>query len=460
MNQRLRFTISWAGHTALIAFFLLYAGSSTIHGFMLMSMSPERLAELWGAGDAGSYLTGALALVRDGTVGPEHAWILNLWPPGMVVLDAAVIAWSPLPFAVTVALLTAVAWGLTLTLLTWRLIRTRRAILFVVAGELLVLATPPFQTWMLDEAFIYSDGFAAAALISGLTILVLRGLAYGGKALWIRDGVLAGILLAIAVYFRASNNIVPIAIGGLAIVLFVVWFIRRARRQARENLLRHSVLLGVTTLTVLALLAPYAALTLARYGRLQPTMTDEVMYELQWRDPSTQPTWLADAGVPLGCTLDPELCADFLAEYGGPPPLSEARAALVTAIVTHPIPWVMDRVSVVVKQWFRDDYGVRSVVDFDEDATIPVSASWNPNIPMGLFYLGMLVATLILAIRLARRGHWALLVIPLAAAALLAPFAIAHVEVRYLIPLKLIGLLAPTLWLAWRRPPVIPDRVV
>src|SRR5690606_37907588 len=120
--------------------------SGTIHGFMVMSMSPERLVELWGAGDAGSYLTGALALLENGTMQGEQAWILQLWPPGMVVLDAVVVGWSPLPFAVTIALLTAVAWGLTLALLTWRLIRTRATILLVAAGELLVLATPPFQS--------------------------------------------------------------------------------------------------------------------------------------------------------------------------------------------------------------------------------------------------------------------------------------------------------------------------
>jgi hypothetical protein len=39
--------------------------------------------------------------------------------------------------------------------------------------------------------------------------------------------------------------------------------------------------------------------------------------------------------------------------------------------------------------------------------------------------------------------------VPLAALALLGPFSFVHVEERYLIPVKLLGLLTPTLAIAW-----------
>jgi len=62
----------------------------------------------------------------------------------------------------------------------------------------------------------------------------------------------------------------------------------------------------------------------------------------------------------------------------------------------------------------------------------------------------LLIAAFGASIRLAARGRWSALVVPLTALALLAPFAIVHVEVRYLIPLKMLALLAPMLLLLLR----------
>jgi hypothetical protein len=103
------------------------------------------------------------------------------------------------------------------------------------------------------------------------------------------------------------------------------------------------------------------------------------------------------------------------------------RNALVRAIVENPREWIVLRTETIVHQWF----------------------TYDANAGEGYAYLLLLLAALSASLALARGGRWALLIVPLAAGALVAPFSFVHVEERYLIPIKLLGLLAPTLAVVW-----------
>jgi hypothetical protein len=429
MSQRRLLLASVAAHSALVALVLFYGGLDAHHGAVTLGMSPQDMVAAYGSGDAGSYLKAAIALAQHGRVPPDSWWVLNLWPPGMVWVDALAVAFSPFPLGATVALALSAVWGVALALLTWPLVRRRRWLLGVAVAELLVLATWPFESWMLDDGLMYADGFAAGFLLIGLAVIVHRTLNSGPLRLWFRDGLLAGAATAGSVYFRASNNLIPVALLGLAGLLILALLIRRVRHAAPSPTVQaNAVLTATAAFTTILLMVPYGALIFHREHRLQFVNTQDLLYAVSWQytDPTPLPQWLLDAGDPLGCNLDPRQCEKFIAQ-DPPPSAQELRDALFDAIREHPGRWISLRLDTLVRQWF----------------------TFDPNPAEGYAYLALLLAGLAASLALAWRGRWALLMVPLAAVALLGPFSFVHVEERYLIPVKLLGLLTPTLALAW-----------
>jgi hypothetical protein len=308
---------------------------------------------------------------------------------------------------------------------------------------------------MFDEGLLYADGFAAAMLIIALALTVSRAAAGGPFRLHVRDGILIGIALAATVYFRASNNLVPIVFLGVGVTLFVVIAVRRLRRRAVTSLLTHGVLVVTSAVVAFGLLAPYAALVYHKHDRIQFVQTENLVFDHAWhsRDDPARPQWISDAGSSLGCDLDATRCEMFAEEResGEVPSPDELRDALIATIAEHPAEWVAHRVGVVLRQWFGDEVASYGHIETDyTSGSVGYSGSFNLNPPAGLAYLGLLIAAFGASIRLAARGRWSALVVPLTALALLAPFAIVHVEVRYLIPLKMLALLAPMLLLLLR----------
>jgi hypothetical protein len=429
MSRRTLFAVSVAAHTVIVAAVIFYGGLGAHHGVVTLDMSPKEIVTAYGPGDAGSYLQGALALTESGRIPPDSWWVLDLWPPGMVWVDALAIAYSPFPVAVTVALALSVVWGVALALLTWPVVRRRRWLLGVAVVDLVVLATWPFEAWILDEGIMYADGFAAGFLLIGLAVIVHRSLNGGPVPLWVRDGLLAGTALAASVYFRASNNLVPVALGGLALVLAAALLIGRVRNRPRSRSVVTNALLAATAAaTAVLLMLPYGALIFHREHRVQFVNTQELLYSVSWQYANEEPLpqWLVDSGDPLGCELDADQCEKFIAQ-DPPPSTSELREALISAIVDHPGRWLDLRLHTFVHQWF----------------------TYDANPAEGYAWLALLLVTLGASLALARGGRWALLMVPLAAVALVGPFSFVHVEERYLIPIKLLGLLAPALALAW-----------
>jgi hypothetical protein len=452
----------WMLQLVIVLVFIFFQGLNTPHGLVTLQLAPERMAQIFGFGDSGSYLKAAFNLVATGhntpQGTPEWAWVLNLWPPGMVWLDAVIIRFSPLDYGVTIGLITALLWSTTLSLLTWPFMRAVKPALVVLLVELVILGTSPFQSWMFDEGLFYADGLAAGSFLLGMALIANRVRSAAPAQVWIRDGIYAGIAFAAAVYLRASYQLVPWALAALALGIAGMIIVKRIRGLPSGDLGRQAILLVAAALTIPLLMQPYTAYLQQVRGRSQFVTTQELSYAAVWKSQQLDsiPQWAQDAGSTVGCDIAPAECALIHRAQADGKVFTpgEFRDALSEAIVTHPIQFVGNRVSYVSEQWFADEVGsyFHQKTDY-KTGPVSYSSSNNLNPGQGLLYLVLLIAAIVAAFKLAARGRWALLIIPLMAMALLAPFAIVHVEVRYLIPLKVIGLLAPILVLMLREQP-------
>lgn len=456
--------LNWFVQFAILLVIIFFQGINSAHGTFTMQLPPTRMAEIFGYSDAGSYLQAAQNLVANGRILPEWAWVYNLWPPGMVWLDALVLRLSPIDFGVTIGLLTALVWSIVLAILTRPFVRSLKLLFLILVVEVLVLGTSPFESWMLDEGLMYADGLATGFFLLGLALLVNRVRVRGSMSLWVRDGILAGVTFAAAIYLRSSYLLVPWAIGGTAALVVIIALVPRHKHKTQRGGIRsQAAMLLAASLSVLLLMQPYLSFVQQTMGRTQFVVTESLVFSDAWQNTATDnvPEWLLSSGSDLGCSIDQVTCTEFsdAEAAGNPASPDEFRNALVKSVLTHPVAYVENRALFLPKQWFGDEmasYG-HVVTDY---TTGPVSqsASDSLNPPQGLLYLILLGLAAGASVVLAKRGQWALLIVPVLALGLLAPFAIAHIEVRYLIPIKLIGLLAPMLLLilinsrtaAWR----------
>lgn len=454
-RPRYTITLNWVAQFAIVAAILFFLGLNTPHGLVTLELPATRMAQIFGYADAGSYLQAAQSLVTNGRTIPDWAWVLNLWPPGMVWLDGMALHFSPLAFGVTIALVTALVWSIPLAILSWPFMKSPQSALVVFVVELAALGTSPFQSWMFDEGLFYADALAAGLFLLSMSLIVNRMRAPAPVHSWVRDGIFAGIALAAANYLRTSYSLVAWVLAATAILLGILIAIRRRKKHSTKDLLLQVIILSTAVLSVVVLMQPYTSYELATNKRVQFTTTEDLVYQHVWQNPTTDkvPQWMLEGGSTLGCDLDATECARIHVanESSHPPKPDQLRNELVKAILTHPVAFVENRVHYVSTQWFADELGSYSHVPTDyRSGPVSYASSPNPNVPQGLFYLALVIGAVACSIVLARRGLWSLLALPLVLAGLLAPFAMVHVEVRYLIPLKMIGLLTPMLILMAR----------
>ena len=171
---------------------------------------------------------------------------------------------------------------------------------------------------------MYADGFAAGLLLIGLTVIVHRTLNAGPMRLWFRDGLLAGTAIAGSVYFRASNNLIPVALGGLALLLAAGLLVRRLRSRPLDRSLAANALITATAMFTTVLLD--AALWRSDLSPRASTAVRQhpgpaVLGVVAVRRPNPVAAMAAGFGRPSWLHLDPDQCAEFIAEE--PPPSNE-----------------------------------------------------------------------------------------------------------------------------------------
>ena len=431
-----RFAVAgfWVLNVALVAGLLFYGGLNTLHGSISLQLSPEKIAEILGQNDAGSFLNAALDLVKHGTLSSNWTWVLSLWPPGMVWLEGAIIKFSPFDFGVSFALVLSLVWGTALSLVSWPFLRGYRSLIGIFLAELLILGTSPFQSWMFDEALFYADGLAAGFLVIAVAILAHRSWARGPIHLWIRDGVLSGIALAAVMYFRSSYQLVPWAMGALLVSILVLAVARRKKTNSRW-LLQQALILGVVLGTLGLMLQPYITYLAQTQNRTAMVVTEDLVFAGIWRAPQDNvPSWVKNTGGTVGCNIDPQRCDELYALRVSGHEVSQAeyRSSFVNSVLKHPDRYASERLSLLTRQWGADE-------------SASYSANENENPAQGTFFFLMMLGAVVASVVLARKGNFAMLVLPAICIAVTLPMGVSGVEARYFIPLKTMALLAPML---------------
>lgn len=414
-------------------------GINTVHSNTELYADPIKMREKFGGSDAGSYLSAAISVDLNNSLDPETTqWVIAFWPPGMLVLEALILRFlqNDLYFGVVLGALTALAWGCLLGyvgIVVHKLFGKLLAILLLV----FVVSVGPIPNWILDDGLFYADGFGTLFFLAALTFLFLSQKENYVRSRKLSYGVLAGISFALSAYFRATfiNALYVLLATGIAcLVIFILLKIRRNSCQHLTQI-KHSIEAAVVFFIAAAAMFicvdPWMTYKEEIRGTREWSVVGDSFIGGMWVDRDEQPSFLSSGGIGWACEIDPDKCAELNDLKLTQPTLDITHKQLSEAMLValkNPGEYILDRGKFIGTAWISLGYGSLANV---------------LNHPLSALNLVGLVGFFVILIKRFVRGWPLLLSVSAIYLTLLIPLLIGHLEIRYLLPFKLLPLLLP-----------------
>jgi hypothetical protein len=408
------------------------SGVDSVHLGAKLSDPPEKIAQIFGFSDAGSYLKAAIELQNLGGLTTDKFWVLNLWPPGMVLLNAGLIQLFGDGFGVAYGLLTVFVWTTLLSAFGLRLLK-RFGSIAAFASSALILVSSPMQMWILGTGLFYAEGFSTAAYLAGL-ILIIKSSDTRDRKTLLGYGVFAGTAFAAAAYFRSTFSLIEPALLLFAAIFSILFLLSRyssTLRNMRSVLAKSSLSFGSAWIAMFVLMEPWLRFTeLAIRPELRTwSVVSGGFFRGAWTERSEMADFLAAGGVGWACKIDPLFCEEvreYEASTGQLFPIQEIAVATVKTAALNLDEYLLDRLDFISAGWFSSE-----------------GSMGTPSILWGVILLLGLACVLGLAIRLIRIQNYVVIAAIFLSFLLVLPLFVGHVEPRYFIPLKLLIVLIP-----------------
>lgn len=428
-------------------------------------------------GDPASFATAAIDIAKHGWLSSANVWIIDLWPPGFILLEALIIKvlGANAPVILVLQVLAAALFSIVLALL-YALLNERIRSRVVFIFPLLIFAFPVSRVFLLQPTGISLGESFSIGFFLIFILLALRSVQQNS----LRDAVYAGLCLALSAYFRSQFEIILLVLTGwgvlLALIVFSVIFkLRQVRNNwgiqlagavfsivfrsrpmrngrgillavnirlnrfdwgfllamsARQNPLRNIIApqvlkSAIKTIAVVLLIAhaatvPWRAYHWTHQGSPFWVHTSSIIFTnsvmtSEFLESVNGGFVVAGAGN-LVCRIDPTTCGDTV----------HAKKLFVKTFITHPVEWYSLKLDIIGNYWFsslQNWVGASNI----ENAKADLVAN-------GLILIALIVLVALLFTRRIRfSGLWILLMwfnISLFSAYMLI-FTAAHFEVRY-----------------------------
>lgn len=330
-------------------------------------------------GDPTSFLKGAIDIAENRWISSANEWILNLWPPGFILLEALIIKATGSETHVILALqiLAAMLFSAVLLLLH-RLLNEYmdRGIAFLL--PLLIFAFPVSRVFLLEpRGIIMGESFSIGFFLLG-TLLAFHSVARES----LRYAVYAGLCLALSAYFRSQFEIILLALtacgGGLALAIQLT----RLKKTIDPRITKTSI----KTITLVIIVAhvsmvPWRAYHWINQGSPLWVYTSDLSFRNSVMSTeylqSVHGGFVAAGAGNLVCRIEPSTCGDT----------ANAKKLFIRTFIAHPLEWYSFKFDVIGKYWFS------SLQNF---SVISVQATFWDLLTNGIFLIALVFVFLML----------------------------------------------------------------
>ncbi|HET8744041.1 MAG TPA: hypothetical protein VFM98_00430 [Ramlibacter sp.] len=303
-------------------------------------MPPAELAAKAGYSDPSSFLQGASEIARHGWFQPENVWLIRLWPPGFMVLEAGVLRL----FGETAPLLLPLLALSALACAGWMLLL--REVLLPVTPDWVATAAPalpflfPLTPFFLLSplGLLFGETFAISFFFIGFLLALLAG----RQRSW-RLAVGSGIALALSAYMRSQFELIVQSLTAVALLLAVV--------AAAGALLRRRLRMDARTVAILllAVIVAQGAMLPWRYHNYRDSgkgtwvhtsgliARNSLMREQDLL--AIGGAFVVQGGGHLACKLEPSYCG------------SPDRTLFLRAFLRHPGEWLLEKARLIPAYW-------------------------------------------------------------------------------------------------------------
>lgn len=414
--------------------------------------TPAQAKQIWGGSDAGLLLQMGLSQAKFGYLTPDLLWTAGTWPPGMsyIYKFSFKIVGLDGSFILVLATITAFLWASVLSLLL-KIFQEFMSWWIAAIMVITIIQTDLYHEYLVRDAVIWSDGFGA-----GLLTLTLIFSYLGSQKSNYYFFLASGISLAAVIYLRAQYFSLINFLGALTILVGILWLASRfltsiwpiKSMKLNQKYISKQLflpLLLITTVTFSAC-APYLLWQKNTFGDRSWDLDGDwhwtsyapFVYMNNWRTSTDLGGYLATGGDGTACQVDKKLCEEInrieknsespFNIYDETPYNSRDYYELTkSTLMHHPFKWFAHKVPYFYRYWISGP---------------ELAAPGKSNILFALFSAAGLGMLFVLPFfKFARRNFPATAVLSIIFVGLtLLPPYIGHLEVRYLVFTKLIGI--------------------
>lgn len=377
-SRLLTFLLTWFFFFIVCAKLLFRDGFDTkFQGAGALSSS-EEVYKLWvGGPDYGWYFGAAVSWWRNGILAdPDWHWVTNLWPPGMVGLNAIALELSngKIPLLI-LGLFTCFIWSV---VFTWGIFKCKSGLskTLYLASLGVFLISPPFNDWFLGQNFALPTGFAVGLTLVALNASEICERRASSKG-YAAGGLLVGLLLGLAAFFRVSSLwavylLVPIS---MFLIIYHRYKLRRSPKeiQNKKNILMAEKHVKVYSMNMVAVISVSLLLvqvwTSVVTNQAHPnnrsfTITvPELAFGQNWKtdaDLSKSAAWTLEYSTNWACRINPKRCLEIAtAEASADRPYSGLGPTSIKVMVqdgifsaiSRPDLYVSERLPVAWRSW-------------------------------------------------------------------------------------------------------------
>lgn len=371
LNFRKPFLVSvllYCTFFTLFVMFHLNKGFLTDFQSVTVWSTTSDVARIWvGSGDQQTVFQAAYSWYTNGVLrDPGWFWVTNLWPPGMTMIQFAIMhtVGSEGKFILALLALNSALWsGVLFQILKSATSNIHKAV--VLAGFTYLLSSWMFEDWIMGPYFAMSSGFAIPFFLLSL--------------FWFREKsriVLASIALTISALTRVTSYLIlqlAVLVGVLLIVYSYILpacrkYLLKSTSKRETGGIRKS---GLTLLVILVIpIITVVGWTEFVTNRAHPgiwTYTVPVpglAYGMKWRTTedinAVGGGFVVAGGGNWACAISPDRCSEIAEReatsdtpYSGNGYYSgtQLRNMAIIAAVTNPISYVEHRLPVFWKFW-------------------------------------------------------------------------------------------------------------
>ena len=379
------------------------------------------LAHVTNLSDPKTYAVAALDVHRFGWVSEVNAWILSLWPPGLILLEAGIVGLfgidAPLVLVLQVLACACLAWMLAL----------QRAVLVPFVGNVVASALPlllflfPMPRIFLLHPYgvVLGEAFSVAFFLSAGLLLIL-----GAQSRRLSTAMLAGLCFALAAYFRSQYESILMATTGLAVPVLAWCLWRRARQNGlaeRASYATTAKVIVVSLLVAHAVMLPWRVHNYAVARNFAWVQTGNVIFLNGLSSDEALIKrgggFVVEGAGNLACKVEPKYCD------------RTEKELFLKAFLSHPFAWYRAKFAAAGEYWNTFSFSRHRFTTW-----------FHVQDDLGsLVYFICLIAVPLLLVLTRRYQWWDLMAWSVASlyAASFVIFTLAHFESRYFYLLKI-----------------------